>query len=307
MTFDSPSLYRAGSETGSHSWGFRCLAGKLGGEILTYLALVCLSAFILLPLGWMLTAALKPDNVTIFNIPPQWFPSQYWHWENFGRILTMETRPFGIYIRNTLLLVAGNITGTLICSSLAAFAFARLRFRGKRVLFNLLIITLLIPWQVLMIPQFLMFNKIGWYGTVWPLVVPSFLGGVTNAFYIFLVTQYMRSFPRDLEDAARIDGCSYWQVFWYIILPLSRPVLTVVMVFVFLNVWNDLLGPLIYLQDNSQFTVSLGLANFVTSRTRTSWNLLMAANLLTMAPAIAMYFLSQKHLVGGIANIGIKG
>jgi ABC-type glycerol-3-phosphate transport system permease component len=166
---------------------------------------------------------------------------------------------------------------------------------------------MLIPWQVLMIPQFLMFNSIGWYGTFLPLIVPSYFGNVSSAFYIFLMTQYMRSFPKELEDAARIDGCSHWQVFRYIILPLSAPVLVVVAVFVFLNSWNDLLGPLIYLNDNSQFTVSLGLANFVVSRTRTPWNLLMAANLVTMLPAIILYFFAQKKLVGGIATVGIKG
>jgi multiple sugar transport system permease protein len=269
--------------------------------------LILLSAIILLPLGWMVTAALKPDDVTVFNIPPQWLPGEYWQWENFSRVMNMETRPFGLYMQNTLVIVAGNVIGNLFCCSLAAFAFARLRFRGKEILFNILIVTMLIPWQVLMIPQFLMFNSIGWYGTFLPLIAPSYFGNVTSAFYIFLITQYMRSFPKELEDAARIDGCNHWQVFRYIILPLSAPVLVVVAVFVFLNSWNDLMGPLIYLNDNSQFTVSLGLANFVVSRTRTPWNLLMAANLVTMLPAIIMYFFSQKKLVGGIATVGLKG
>jgi multiple sugar transport system permease protein len=277
------------------------------GTVLLYAMLILLGAIILLPLGWMVTAALKPDDVTVFNMPPQWLPREYWQWKNFSRVMHMETRPFGLYMQNTLTIVAGNVIGNLFCCSLAAFAFARLQFRGKAILFNFLIVTMLIPWQVLMIPQFLMFNSIGWYGTFLPLIVPSYFGNVTSAFYIFLITQYMRSFPKELEDAARIDGCNHWQVFRYIILPLSTPVLVVVAVFVFLNSWNDLMGPLIYLNDNSQFTVSLGLANFVVSRTRTPWNLLMAANLVTMLPAIIMYFFSQKKLVGGIATVGLKG
>jgi multiple sugar transport system permease protein len=212
-------------------------------------------------------------------------------------------QPFLRYTFNTLLIVAGNIVGTLISCSLVAYAFARLRFRGSVLLFNILIITMLIPWQVLMIPQFLMFHSIGWYGTYLPLIVPSFAG---NAFFIFLIRQYMRSFPRDLDESARIDGCNYWQIFWYIILPLSLPVLAVCAVFVFQGVWNDLLGPLIYLDSNNKFTLAIGLANMVT-RSGTEWNLLMAANLITIIPMVVVYFFAQDKLIGGIASVGLKG
>jgi multiple sugar transport system permease protein len=280
---------------------------KTTRNLLIYGMLFLLAAVILLPLTWMITAALKPDNVTIFNIPPQWIPEKYWHWENFYRVLTMESRPFGRYMMNTSIIVIGNVIGNLICCSLASFAFARLHFRWKKILFNILIITMLIPWQVLMIPQFLMFNSFGWYGSYLPLIIPSFFGNVSSAYYIFLMTQYMRSFPKELEDAARIDGCNFFQVFRYIILPLSSPVIVIVALFVFLNCWNDLLGPLIYLNDNHLFTTSLGLANFVVSRTKTPWNLLMAANLVTMVPAIILFFFAQKKLVGGISTTGIKG
>jgi len=265
--------------------------------------LLTLSAFIMLPLGWMLTVALKPDRTPVFTVPPEWFPTQYWNWENFLRVLSNERQPFLRYTWNTLQIVVGNIVGTIFSCSLVAFAFARLRFRGSALLFNILIITMLIPWQVLMIPQFLMFHKLGWYGTFLPLIVPSFTG---NAFYIFLIRQYMRTFPRDLDDAARIDGCNYWQIFRHIILPLTKPVLTVCVVFVFLGSWNDLLGPLIYLDDNSKFTVAIGLANYV-HRAGTDWNLLMAANLIAMLPALVIYFFAQDKLIGGIASVGLKG
>jgi len=273
------------------------------GLALAYGVLLLLSAFILLPLGWMLTVALKPDNTPYFTIPPEWFPTQHWRWENFPRALFDSVQPFLRYTFNTLLIVAGNIVGTLISCSLVAYAFARLRFRGSAPLFDILIITMLIPWQVLMIPQFLMFHSIGWYGTYLPLIVPSFAG---NAFYIFLIRQYMRSFPRDLDESARIDGCNFWQIFWYIILPLSLPVLAVCAVFVFQGVWNDLLGPLIYLDSNNKFTLAIGLANMVT-RSGTKWNLLMAANLITIIPMVVVYFFAQDKLIGGIASVGLKG
>jgi multiple sugar transport system permease protein len=270
---------------------------------LAYGILLLLSAFILLPLGWMLTVALKPDRVPYFTVPPEWFPTQYWRWENFPRALLDSVQPFLRYTLNTLIIAAGNIVGTLFSCSLVAYAFARLRFRGSELLFNVLVITMLIPWQVLMIPQFLLFHTIGWYGTYLPLIVPSFTG---NAFFIFLIRQYMRSFPRDLDDSARIDGCNYLQIFWYIILPLSVPVLTVCMVFVFQGAWNDLLGPLIYLDSNNKFTLAVGLANMVT-RAGTKWNLLMAANLITIAPMVVVYFFAQEKLIGGIASVGLKG
>jgi len=291
---------RAGA-VGSRSGRFyrlRALAFKGG----MYLILVILSAVILLPAGWMLTAALKPDLAPVFTPTPEWFPSEFWHWENFNRVLT-GSMPFLRYMFNTTVIVVVNILGVVISCSLVAFAFARLRFRGSNLLFNILIITMLIPWQVLMIPQFLMFVKIGWYGTYLPLTVPSFGGA---AFFIFLIRQYMRTIPRELDDAARVDGLNTWQIFWRIILPLSTPALTVCAVFTFLGSWSDLLGPLIYLDRQENFTVAIGLANLVT-RADTPWNLLMAANLITMIPPIIVYFFLQKRLIGGIASVGLKG
>ncbi len=280
-----------------------------------YAALFGLCAVILLPLGWMITVALKPDFEPVFTFPPQWFPTEHWHWENFSRALLGQERttgsgaaapgtaPFLRYTINTLIIVAGNIVGTVFSCALVAYAFARLRFRGREFLFNLLIITLLIPWQTLMIPQFLMFFQIGWYGSYLPLIVPAFFG---NAFFIFLIRQYMRTIPRDLENAARIDGANHFQVFWHIVLPLCKPVLAVCVVFVFLGEWNDLLGPLIYLDSNEEFTVAIGMANLVTSGFP-ALNLLMAANLVMMLPAVLLYFFAQEKLIGGIASVGLKG
>jgi multiple sugar transport system permease protein len=271
--------------------------------VLIYVALLLLSAAIILPLSWMITVALKPDLIPVFTFPPEWFPSEHWRWENFGRALLDPVRPFLRYTLNTLLIVAGNVVGTLFSCSLVAYAFARLRFRGRDFLFSVLIITMLIPWQTLMIPQFLMFFHLGWYGTYLPLIVPSFFA---NAFFVFLIRQYMRTIPKELENAARVDGCNHFQVFWHIVLPLCKPVLAVCVVFVFLGEWNDLLGPLIYLDSNEKFTVAIGLANIVT-RGDPATNLLMAANLIMMLPAVVLYFFAQEKLIGGIASVGLKG
>jgi ABC-type glycerol-3-phosphate transport system permease component len=273
------------------------------GQALTLVLLVVASALVLLPIGWMLTIALKPDHVPAFRIPAEWFPTHEFHFENLVRALTVPSRPFGLYIVNTMIIFIGNVIGTILSCSLAGYAFARLRFRGRDRWFQLLILTMLIPWQALMVPLFLMFSAAGWYGTYLPLIVPAFFG---NAFYIFLIRQYMRTIPRELDEAARIDGAGHLRTFWSVILPLCRPVLAVCAVFVFLGTWNDLLGPLIYLDHNSQFTVAIGLANGVT-RLDTEWNLLMASNLLMMIPPIVIYFALQKRLIGGIASVGIKG
>jgi multiple sugar transport system permease protein len=271
-------------------------------RISMYAILVALCGFILLPVSWMLTAALKPDLQPVYTIDPEWFPTEFWQWSNFARVVTEEL-PFLRYTINTSLIVAGNVLGILLSCSLVAFAFARLRFRGSRALFYVVIVSMLIPWQALMVPQFLMFFKIGWYGTYLPLIVPAFGG---SAFFIFLIRQYMRTIPRDLDDAARVDGLNTLQIYWRIILPLSTPVLTVCAVFTFLWNWNNLLGPLIYLDSEEKFTVAIGLANLVT-RSGTPWNLTMAANLLSMIPPVIVYFFVQKTLIGGIASVGLKG
>ena len=280
----------------------RYRARRVAYKVAMYALLLGLTAIILLPVSWALTAALKPDLEPVFTPTPEWFPTEFWEWGNFNRVLT-EVMPFFRYMINTMIIVIASILGILLSCSLVGFAFARLRFRGSKVLFYILIVTMLIPWQALMVPQFLLFVELGWYGTYLPLIVPSFTG---VAFFVFLIRQYMRTIPKDLDDAARVDGLNTWQIFWRIILPLSTPVLTVCAVFTFLWRWNDLLGPLIYLDDDSKFTVALGLANLVTLAD-TPWNLTMAANLVTVIPTVIVYFFVQKKLIGGIASVGLKG
>jgi multiple sugar transport system permease protein len=281
----------------------RTLAGEGISKALVYTGLIALSAFIILPLGWMLTVALLPDNTSIFTSPPRWFPTEFWHWENFERALFNPQRPFALYLFNTVFLEVFVVFGSVVSCALVAYPLARMTFRGRNVIFTIVILTMLIPWQGLMIPQFVFFYELGWYGTYLPLIVPSFTG---SAFFVFLIRQYMKSIPKDLDDAARLDGAGPFRIFWSIILPLSRPALAVCAVFTFLSTWNDLLGPVIYLNRNEQFTAAVGLAGFISTQ-NPEYNLLMAANLITIIPVLVLYFVAQKYLIGGIASIGIKG
>lgn len=272
-------------------------------DIVLYALVIGLCLFILMPIGWMLTAALKPETAPVFTFPPEWFPTEYWHWGTFKQALTNADRPFLRYALNSSFISGMAIIGAVLSCSLIAYPFARLRFRGRDQLFGVVLGTMLLPGPVLIIPQFLLFYRIGWYGTYLPLIVPWFTG---NAFFIFLLRQYMRTIPKELDEAARVDGAGYWEIFWRIIMPLTVPALTVVAVFSFLWTWNDFFGPLLYLDDQNQFTVALALATFI-RRVGVQWNEMMAANLLSIIPVLVVYFLAQNKLIGGIASVGIKG
>jgi ABC-type glycerol-3-phosphate transport system permease component len=273
-----------------------------------YLLLVVVGLLVMMPLSWMLTAALRGDGEVVFTIPVSWFPTKSFHFENFWRVLANPAYPLIRPVMNTLLLVVLNVIGALFSNSLVAFAFARMRFVGREFLFKIVILTMLMPGVVLLIPSFILFNMLGWYGTYLPLWVPSFFAA---PFFVFVMRQYMRSFPRELDDAARIDGCNYWQIFWYIILPLSRPVLVVVAIFTFQGVWNDFTGPLIYLNNADKYTLQIALDYFRRSvfsgASGNTTHLVMAASLISVVPLLVTYFFVQKELIGGIASVGIKG
>lgn len=268
-------------------------------KILGYLTLFAVAAIIVLPLYWMLSTALKTEQQT-FAIPPEMVPNPI-AWNNFTKVF--EEVPFGRFIINSFVLVGLNVLGELFAVTLVAYGFARLRFPGRSFLFLLMLATLMIPYQVTLVPRFILFAKLGWINTYLPLVVPAFTG---SSFLIFLVRQYMMSIPFDLDEAAYIDGASRFRVFWSIILPLSRPALMLVIVFTFVGVWNDFLQPLIYLNDPQLFTVSLGLSFFQGTR-ETNWNLLMAGSLLATIPPLLLFFFAQRQLIGGISIEGLKG
>jgi multiple sugar transport system permease protein len=263
---------------------------------------------VILPLMWLLTAALKGPHEPIFTIPTQWFPKSF-HFENFWTAIVYPSYPMWRPALNSAFLVVLNVTGTILSCSLVAYAFARLRFKGRDTLFALVILTMLMPAIVLLVPRFLFFHQLGWYGSYLPLVVPSYFA--SSAWSIFIIRQYMRSISHELDDAARIDGCSYFGVYWRIILPLSKPALTVVGIFTFLEVWNDFVNPLIFLNKSKDFTLAVALEYFRRSAFTTSsidtTNILMAATLLSILPVLIIYFLLQKQLIGGIASVGLKG
>jgi len=295
---DGPRAFTPVRRRTGIGWGREALR-----VVLVYLGLMALSALVLLPLGWMLTVALKPDDVSVFTTPPEWFPTTFFDWDNFARALTDPARPFALYLFNTVWIEVFVVLGSVVSCALVAYPLARMDFRGRNVVFTIIVLSMLIPWQGLMVPQFLVFFELGWYGTYLPLIVPSFFG---TAFFIFLIRQYMMSIPKELDEAARLDGAGPFRIFWSIILPLSKPALAVCAVFTFLATWNDLLGPVIYLNRNDQFTAAVGLAGFV-SRQNQDFNLLMAANIVTIIPVMVLYFVAQKYLIGGIASVGLKG
>jgi multiple sugar transport system permease protein len=239
-------------------------------------------------------------NRQIFVYPPQWIPNPV-IWLNYPAVF--DYAPFLLYFRNTLIIVALCTLGVFLSCSLVAYGFARLNAPGKNFLFILMLSTMILPYQVTMIPLYILFSKIGWVDTFRPLIVPFFFG---IPLYIFLLRQFFMTIPRELEDAARIDGCGYLRIYWQIVLPLAKPALAVVMLFTCIGAWNDFLAPLIYLQSPDMYTLALGLQVFLTQYGG-DWSLLMAASTIVVLPIIFVFFFAQKQFIQGIVLTGLKG
>ena len=216
----------------------------------------------------------------------------------------MTFRPFGLYLRNSLAIATLNVIAVVFTSSFCAYGFARIRFWGRDLWFSIVIATLLLPSIVTLVPQFIIFTRLGWVNTILPLTVPLFFGG--GAFNIFLLRQFFRTIPEELADAARIDGCSEFGIYWRIMLPLSRPALITVGIFTFLASWNDLIGPLVYLRSPDTYTVAIGLAQFRGAMT-TRWDLQMAAATVMILPVVILFFFAQRYFIKGIVMTGLKG
>lgn len=267
-----------------------------------YALLTLVSAAFVLPLVWMICVSLKP-NAEVLSYPPRFFP-QHPRIEAYSAVTRSESFDFLLYARNTLLLVVLSLVGMVLSSAIAAYGFARVEFRGRNVMFAICLATMMIPFPVLMVPTYMIFKQLGWIGTFLPLWVPAWFG---SAFNIFLLRQFFLGIPKELEESAKIDGCSQWGCFWRICLPLATPALAVVALFHILTVWNDLIGPLIYLSHQEQFTLALGL-QFLESRAgNTPWNQLMAAATLIVLPVLILFILAQRTFIRGIATTGIKG
>jgi ABC-type glycerol-3-phosphate transport system permease component len=284
---------------------------------LNIIALVVMALVMLLPFVWLVSSSLK-GQVEIFQYPPQWIPNPF-HWDNYPNALT--AKPFDLYLLNTLKIVFLNVIAVVFSSSLCAYGFARIKFWGRDFWFSIVMATLFLPYAILIVPQFIIFSKLpvpqidfpllgittqsrNWIDTFLPLTIPYFFGG--GAFNIFLLRQFFRTVPEELADAARIDGCTEFGIYWRIMMPLARPALITVGIFTFLNAWNDLLGPVIYLRSPNNFTVAVGLASF-RSLQSSRWDLQLAAATALIIPVLILFFFAQRYFIKGVVMSGLKG
>ncbi|MGQ9629365.1 MAG: carbohydrate ABC transporter permease [bacterium] len=271
----------------------------------TFLYIILLTgAFLfLIPLVWIATTSLKEVS-RVFVFPPEWIPRPVM-WENYRDALTIM--PFFLFLRNSGIITGSCIVGFIISSSLCAYGFARLRFPGRTILFVLVLSTMMMPWVVTFVPLYIMFSKIRWIDTYKPFIVPAFLSaGYGGGFFIFLLRQFFLTIPVEMEEAARIDGCSTFGIYCRIVLPLSKPVLGIVAIFSFIWVWNDFIGPLLYLKSVNKFTAALGLSFFY-SMYQVWWHHLAAATVVVVAPCIILFIFAQRYFIQGIVITGLKG
>ena len=272
--------------------------GSRAGNLAAHVVLLLGSGVMLLPFLWMLSTSLKRPP-EIFTYPPVWIPGTI-EWSNYRSAI--DAMPFGRFYLNSLFVATSVTLLQLLTSSLSAFAFARLRFRGRNAIFLLYLATLMIPFQVTMIPNFILMRYLGWFDTYQALILPP----AFSAFSTFLLRQYFLSIPLDLDEAARIDGATSWRIWWQVTLPLSGPVLAALAIFVFLNSWNDFLWPLIITNSIEMRTLPVGLSAFQ-SQYGVRWNLLMAGSVIAMVPVLVVYILGQKWFVRGVTLTGMGG
>ena len=283
--------------------------GRAWGRLLTtHLALLLICAGFILPLAWMISTSLK-TNREAMRFPPTLVPNPP-NWRSYPDVLDHPRVDFPLFARNTVVVAALAVVGTTFASAFVAYGFAKVRFRGRGVLFGMMLSTMMIPFPVVMVSQFLLFRwldvhtPVQFLGTFKPLWAPAWFG---TAFNIFLLRQFFMSIPDELSEAARIDGCGDLGIFCRIVLPLSKPALSCVALFTFMHHWNDFLGPLVYLQDPQQYTLALGLQQLQgTQGATTEWNILMAGSVLVVLPVIVLFFLTQRTFIQGIATTGLK-
>lgn len=251
------------------------------------------------PFLWLARSSLMTIR-EIFAMPPQYLPEKL-QWVNYVNVFTML--PMGRFFLNTIIIVALNLLGALFSNTVMAYAFARLKFKGRTIMYSLCLATLMLPPAVTMIPLFIEWKWLGGLNTFAPLTIPSFFG---NAFYLFMLVQFFKTIPIEYDEAAFVDGANYWQIITRIIMPISKPALAVVAIFTFMTTWNDFMGPLLYLNDQALYTVSLGLKMFL-SMFRAEWNTLMAASTLAVLPLIVLFFAAQQYFIEGLTMGGLKG
>lgn len=264
-----------------------------------YVILTVLAILFVLPVFYLFMGAFKAES-ELFRVPFKWLPDKF-ILDNFSNMF--QSIPFMRYLKNTMIIVVFNIVGSLLSCSLVAYGFSRLRWPGRDKVFILVLITMILPYQVTLVPLFLMFTKIKWIGTFLPLIVPCFFG---NPFFIFLLRQFFTGIPQDISEAARIDGASEFTIFSRLILPMAKPALTTVALFAFIRSWNDFLGPLVFLGRDELYTLSLA-ASMLKSNLDPNWSVLLALGTVMILPVLLIFFVMQKYFIQGIAMSGIKG
>ncbi len=270
-------------------------------HFILHIVLILASVIFIFPFLWMLFTALKTPQELLMGAES--FLPKNPKWENFSTAI--KTIPFFLYLKNSILIATLVIIGTVFSSTTAAYAFAKLKWVGRDKWFLVMLATMMIPIQVILIPTYIMYEKIGWLGTKFPLVVPAFFGGGA-AFYIFMMRQFFKNIPKDLTESAIIDGANQFQIFTKIMLPLSKPAVVTVALFTFMATWNDYFGPLIFLSDPEDWTLAIGLRAFQTQYGG-RFDLMMAASIIVMIPTLVLFFFTQKTFIEGITFTGIKG
>lgn len=270
--------------------------------VFSHLFLIAFGGFMVYPLLWLLSSSLKPDNEIFSTV--SLIPSRL-AWENYVRgWFAMPTLPFSLFARNSAFVSGMAVIGHVLSATVVGYGFARREFRLRRPLFALMLGTMMLPDQALLVPRYILFRHLNWVDTFRPLVVPPFFGG---AFFIFLMIQFMRGIPRELDDAAAIDGCTPFQTFSRVILPLCKPPIVVAAIFAFLWTWNDFLEPLVYLSDPRKFTIPLALRLFLDNSGAVTWGGMFAMSLVSILPTMAVFFVAQRYFIEGIATTGLKG
>lgn len=269
-------------------------------KTIVFIILVLGSLLLLSPIWWMIATSLK-DMQEVMTYPPTVIPETF-HFSNY--IETLKSLPFLRYTYNTLLITCFVVVGNVLANSFVAYGFAKIRFKGRNVLFAFVLATMMIPGFVTLIPQYVVFSKLGWVNSYLPLIVPAFFG---NAFFIFLIRQFFLTIPNELIEAAKIDGASHFYIWSRIMVPLAKPAIATVAIFAFNGAWNDFLGPLLYINDASLYTLQLGLQVF-NGQNATQWNYLMAGSLMVMLPVIVLFFIFQRYFIEGMnLTAGSKG
>ncbi|SEQ44089.1 carbohydrate ABC transporter permease [Microlunatus flavus] len=270
-------------------------------SVLKHVLLIAASLIMVYPLLWLLVSSLRPTDV-IFRSPGLWINELYV--KNYSEGWFSLSYPFSQYIINSAIVVVGAIAGNLFSCSLAAYAFARLKFRLRTLWFAIMLMTIMLPVHVVLVPQYIVFNKLGLVNTFVPLILPKFLA--TDAFFVFLMVQFIRGIPRELDEAARIDGCGHWQIFSRVMLPLMGPALGTTAIFTFIWTWSDFFTPLIYLTDPIAYTVPVALRTFLDATTASNWGAMFAMSIVTLVPLFLAFLFGQRFLVRGIATTGGK-